>query len=165
LASVPGVSLLVASAFISAIDDPHRFQKASQVSSYLGLCPREESTGGRHKLGSITKQGNAYARSMLVQSAWSIIRSRDTRDSLVLWARKTAERRGRMRAAVAVARRLARILWSLWCNGCYYDRFAKAAGEPLTSATQEPSRKRAGLKLARQQRVNQRILKRAQTMQ
>jgi transposase len=93
LASVPGVSLLVAAAFISAVDDPKRFDKASQVASYLGLCPRENSTGGRHSLGSITKQGNAYARAMLVQAAWCIVRSRDLKDGLVRWAHRTAERR------------------------------------------------------------------------
>ncbi len=164
LASVPGVSLLVAAAFISTVDDPQRFQTASQVASYLGLCPREESTGGRHKLGSITKQGNTYARAMLVQAAWCIVRSRDKADTLVRWAHRTAERRGRMRAAVAVARRLARILWSLWKNGSYYDRFEKA---PETAASAQPSdkpsaqeqaKKRGVLKLARQKRGHERIL-------
>jgi transposase len=162
LASVPGVSLLVAAAFISAVDDPGRFQKASQVASYLGLCPREESTGGRHKLGSITKQGNAYARAMLVQAAWCIVRSRDSNDSLVRWAHRTAERRGRMRAAVAVARRLSRILWSLWRNGCYYDRSERApAAAASAKPAQDQARKRGELKLARQKRGNQRILQAA----
>jgi transposase len=162
LASVPGVSLLVAAAFISAVDAPERFDKASQVSSYLGLCPREESTGGRHKLGSITKQGNAYARAMLVQAAWCVVRSRDSKDTLVRWAHRTAERRGRMRAAVAVARRLSRILWSLWRNGCYYDRSETSpAAAALAKPVQEQARKRGELKLARQKRGNQRILQAA----
>jgi transposase len=164
LASVPGVSLLVAAAFISTVDDPGRFQNASQVASYLGLCPREESTGGRHKLGSITKQGNAYARAMLVQAAWCIVRSRDKADTLVRWAHRTAERRGRMRAAVAVARRLARILWSLWKNGSYYDRFEKAPVEKAASVqpdepgAQEQAKKCGVLKLARQKRGHERVL-------
>jgi transposase len=149
LASVTGVSLLVAAAFISAIDDPHRFRNAGQVSSYLGLCPREESTGGRRRLGSITKQGNAYARAMLVQAAWCVLRSSDTKDPLVRWARHTAEKRGRMRAAVAVARRLARILWGLWRHGSYYDRHEQAS-------------KRASLKLSRQRRALQRTLQPAE---
>ncbi len=161
LASVPGVSLLVAAAFISAVDAPERFNKASQVSSYLGLCPREESTGGRHKLGSITKQGNAYARAMLVQAAWCVVRSRDSKDTLVRWAHRTAERRGRMRAAVAVARRLSRILWSLWRNGCYYDRSESSPVAALAKPAQEQARKRGELKLARQKRGNQRILQAA----
>jgi transposase len=162
LASVPGVSLLVAAAFISAVDAPERFSKASQVSSYLGLCPREESTGGRHKLGSITKQGNAYARAMLVQAAWCVVRSRDSKDTLVRWAHRTAERRGRMRAAVAVARRLSRILWSLWRNGCYYDRSETSPiAAALAKPAQEQARKKGELKLARQKRANQRTLQAA----
>jgi transposase len=162
LASVPGVSLLVAAAFISAVDAPERFNKASQVSSYLGLCPREESTGGRHKLGSITKQGNAYARAMLVQAAWCVVRSRDSKDTLVRWAHRTAERRGRMRAAVAVARRLSRILWSLWRNGCYYDRSETSpTAAALAKPAQEQARKKGELKLARQKRANQRTLQAA----
>jgi transposase len=162
LASVPGVSLLVAAAFISAVDAPERFSKASQVSSYLGLCPREESTGGRHKLGSITKQGNAYARAMLVQAAWCVVRSRDSKDTLVRWAHRTAERRGRMRAAVAVARRLSRILWSLWRNGCYYDRSETSpTAAALAMPAQEQARKKGELKLARQKRANQRTLQAA----
>lgn len=158
LASVPGVSLLVAAAFISTIDDPHRFRNASQVTSYLGLCPREETTGGaRPKLGSITKQGNAYARALLVQAAWCVIRSRDTKDKLVQWARAVEQRRGRMRAAVAVARRLARILWSLWRHGCFYDANNERPTDTRVSQ-QEQARKRGQLKLARNERVHQRTL-------
>jgi transposase len=162
LASVPGVSLLVAASFISAIDDPGRFQNASQVASYLGLCPLENTTGGRRKLGSITKQGNAYARAMLVQSAWCVIRSRDTKDPLVHWSHRTAQRRGRMRAAVAVARRLARILWSLWQHGSYYDPYERVPLNDEKQANQlkaqEQARKRGVLKLSRQQRVRERVL-------
>jgi transposase len=161
LASVPGVSLLVAAAFISAIDDPARFRSAGQVSSYLGLCPREESTGGRHKLGSITKQGNAYARSMLVQSAWCVLRSRDTKDPLVRWAHQLSQKRGRMRAAVAVARRLARVLWALWQHGTFYDRhearkFVLDADERQKAVAR--ARKQGELKLSRQRRACERAL-------
>jgi transposase len=162
LASVPGVSLLVAAAFISAIDDPSRFGNASQVSSYLGLCPAENTTGGRRKLGSITKQGNAHARAMLVQAAWCVMRSRDTKDPLVHWAHRTAQRRGRMRAAVAVARRLARILWSLWRHGSYYDPYERKAPSEDKQAhqldAQHKARKRGVLKLGRQQRIRERVL-------
>jgi transposase len=159
LASVPGVSLLVAAAFISAIDDPSRFRNASQVSSYLGLCPAENTTGGRRKLGSITKQGNAHARAMLVQAAWCVIRSRNTTDPLVHWSHRTAKRRGRMRAAVAVARRLARILWSLWHHGSYYDPHERNPLDEHSQLTaQHQARKRGVLKLGRQQRIRERVL-------
>jgi transposase len=161
LASIPGVSLLVASAFISAIDDASRFQNASQVSSFLGLCPREESTGGRQKLGSITKQGNSYARCMLVQAAWCVIRSHDTKDALVRWAHKTSQRRGRMRAAVAVARRLSRIMWSMWVNGTFYDPRGMTSldeHDADRAKNAERSSKRGELKLSAQQRANRRRL-------
>jgi transposase len=158
LASVPGVSLLVAAAFISIVDDVKRFANASQLSSYFGLCPSENSTGGRQRLGSITKQGNAYARGLLVQAAWCIMRSHDTADPLVRWAHKTAQRRGRMRAAVAVARRLSRILYSLWKNGTFYDPRGIVAHDEQDTKLIEQSSKRGALKLARQQRVHQRTL-------
>jgi transposase len=156
LASVPGVSLMVAAAFISAIDAAQRFKNASQVASYLGLCPCENSTGGRRKLGSITKQGNAHAREMLVQAAWCVMRSRDMRDPLVRWAHRTSQRRGRMRAAIAVARRLSRILWSLWRNGSYYDP-SEAEGDELEAA-QLQAKKRGVLKLGRAKRSRERTL-------
>ena len=169
LASVPGVSLLVAAAFISVIDTADRFDNASQVSSYLGLCPGENSTGGRRKLGSITKQGNPYARGLLVQAAWCVLRSRDTKDQLVRWAHKTSKRRGRMRAAVAVARRLSRILYSLWKHGTYYDPRGATPLEQkdadgvkaLKREVLERSAKSGTLKLARQKRVHQRTLEAA----
>jgi transposase len=123
LASVPGVSLVTAAAFVSVIDDPARFRSASQVASYLGLCPSEDSSGGRDKrrLGAITKCGNPYLRHVLVEASWGILRSRDTTDPLVCWSRRIADRRGRMRAAVAVARRIARVLWAIWKHGAWYD--------------------------------------------
>ena len=168
LASVPGVSLLVAAAFISVIDKADRFDNASQVSSYLGLCPSENSTGGRRKLGSITKQGNPYARGLLVQAAWCVLRSRDTKDQLVRWAHKTSQRRGRMRAAVAVARRLSRILYSLWKHGTYYDPRGTAPLEPNDderAKTLERASKSGTLKLAKQKRVHQRTLETAKLLE
>lgn len=120
LASVPGVSVVSAAAFVSVIDDVHRFRSASQVVAYVGLCPSERSSGGKQRLGAITKRGNAYLRWILVQSAWCILRTR-SQDELVTWAHAVAKRRGRMRAAVAVARRLIGILFALWRDGTYYD--------------------------------------------
>lgn len=156
LASVPGVNLMTASAFISAVDDARRFKNASQVASYLGLCPCENSTGGRRKLGSITKQGNAHAREMLVQAAWCVMRSRDTSDRLVRWAHRISQRRGRMRAAIAVARRLSRVLWSLWIHGSFYDP-SGAEGDELVVA-QAQAKKRSALKLGRLKRRHERTL-------
>lgn len=162
LASAPGVSLMVSAAYISVVDDPQRFRHASQVPAYLGLCPSERTTGGRQRLGSITKRGNSHARAMLVQAAWCILRSRDTGDPLVHWAHRVSRRRGRMRAAVAVARRLARILWSMWRDGTYYDPRGvwRQAAKGLSANAEEAqqlllhAQRQSRTKLTRQRRKN-----------
>jgi transposase len=75
LATAPGVGLVVACTFVSVIDEAKRFRNAQAVGAYLGLVPSEMTTGGpeKRRLGSITKQGNTYARKMLVQAAWLIL--------------------------------------------------------------------------------------------
>jgi len=123
LATVPGVGLIVAGSFVSVIDEAGRFGSAHKVESYLGLVPKESTSGGKGKqrLGAITKQGNSYLRSLLVQAAWCIMRLRDPHDPLKLWADAVAGRRGRKVAAVALARRLCGILWAIWRDGTVYD--------------------------------------------
>jgi transposase len=122
LMTVPGISLIVAAMFVSVIDEAKRFRSARQVAAYLGLVPRENSTGLRdQRLGSITKQGNSYMRALLIQAAWVVLRRTDESDPLVLWGRAVAARRGKRIAAVAVARRLACVLWALWRRGTAYD--------------------------------------------
>ena len=123
LMTAPGVSVVVAAMFISVIDDAHRFHRAHQVQSYVGLVPLEDTTGGgsKRRLGSITKQGNSYLRSLLIQAGWSILRTPMT-DPLKAWGQAIADRRGRKSiAAVAIARRLAGLLWAMWRDGTVYD--------------------------------------------
>jgi transposase len=126
-ATAPSVGLIVAGTFVSVIDEPARFKDAHQVEAYLGLVPNEDSSGTRRRLGAITKKGNSYARSMLVQAAWQIQRSTSTDDPLVLWAKQVARRRGKRIAAVATARRLAGILWAMWRKDRTYDPAKLAA--------------------------------------
>lgn len=121
LATIKGVSLVVAASFVSVIDDAGRFARAHQVEAYLGLVPREDTTGGKRKLGSITKQGNTYLRSVLVQAAWSIRRAADPNDPLWMWAEAVEKRRGKRVAIIALARRLAGIMWAMWRDGTVYD--------------------------------------------
>lgn len=122
LSTAPGVKLIVALTFISVIDDPKRFHHADEVAAYLGFVPSEGSTGEERSLGSITKTGNAEARAMLVQAAWTTGRSRvHQNDPLVVWAKQLAARRGARIAAVGLGRRLARILWAMWRAGTCYD--------------------------------------------
>jgi transposase len=121
LATTPGVALIIAAYFVSVIDTPDRFRNAHQVEAYLGLVPSEDSSGGRRRIGAITKQGNAILRSVLIQGAWSILQTRRTDEPLWCWANAIAERRGRKIAVVALARRLAGILWAMWRRGLPYD--------------------------------------------
>ena len=134
LMTAPGVGLIVAAMFVSVVDDAKRFHKAHQLESYLGLVPSEDSSGGKRRIGAISKQGNPYLRALLVQSAWCILRLRDTSDPLKVWADAVAARRGKRIAVVAVARRLAGVLWAMWRDGTVYD--AKVIGQASAVGTE-----------------------------
>jgi transposase len=122
LATMPGVGLIVAAAFVSVIDQAQRFRHAHQVEAYLGLVPSQKDSGERKaRLGAITKQGNSYLRALLIQAAWSVVRSRDTDDPLKRWSDAIVQRRGKRIAVVAVARRIVGILWAMWRDGTVYD--------------------------------------------
>ncbi len=119
LTTCPGVGTIVACAFVSVIDTPGRFRTAHQVEAYLGLVP-SENTSGKRKLGSITKAGNPYLRALLVQAAWNVFRARGN-NPLKQWAMAITNRKGKRVAVVAIARRLAGILWAMWRDGTAYD--------------------------------------------
>ena len=119
--TAPGVGLIVAAAFISVIDDAHRFRRAHEVEAYLGLVPGEYSSGSVRRIGSITKQGNRFARAILMEAAHSILRMKQSEDPLKKWADNVRERRGLLIASVAVARRLAGILWAMWRDDTVYE--------------------------------------------
>lgn len=109
-----GVGLIVSAAVVAALDGPSRFRRAHQVESYFGLVPSEASSGEKQHRGRITKVGNPRVRRLLVQSAWCIIRSKaGSVAHLREWALGIAQRRGKRVAAVALARRLAGILFAM----------------------------------------------------
>jgi len=170
LATVPGVALLVATAFVCVLDDPQRFANASQVAAYLGLVPLERSSGGKRRLGGITKQGNPHLRSLLVQAGWTVLRG-SSEDPLTLWAQRVAERRGKRIAVVAVARRLARLMWALWRRGGVYDparlALSGALGHERHSADLSQHAevlRKGGLKLRRQRKESARRGQRAREL-
>jgi hypothetical protein len=149
LATTPGVAKIVAATFVSVIDDAGRFRKAHQVQSYLGLVPSEDTTGGRRRLGSITKSGNTYARAALVEAAWCIYRLR-AEDPLKLWAQSVARRRGSRIAVTGLARRLAGVLWAMWRDRTVYEpaRVALACAGGLRAAAQSTEMQAAALERA-----------------
>lgn len=145
LCTTPGVSIIIAAQYVSVIDDAKRFKHAHQVESYLGLVPSEHTSVHR-KLGSITKQGNSYLRALLVQAGWCILRSK-AKDPLVLWAKEVSRRRGKRIAVVAVARRLAGILWAMWRKGTVYDaeHLARAGQRGIEEQRQSLEKRKAAL--------------------
>jgi transposase len=150
LKTAPGVASVVAAAFVSVIDDAGRFRNAHQVEAYLGLVPSEDSSGGRRKIGSITKQGNSYLRALLTQSAWAILKAKGSDDPLQLWAEKIAQRRGNRIAVIALARRLVGVLWSMWRHDTVYDpsRVGLASARGTEHAAQDLAHRARALKLA-----------------
>ncbi len=122
LMTAPGVGPVIGTAYVATLDTPTRFPRARQVASYVGLVPREDSSAERRHRGRITKAGNPRLRWLLVQAAWTIWLSRHARAApLRDWANHIARRRGVRIAIVALARRLAGILYALWRDGTVYD--------------------------------------------
>lgn len=147
LTTTPGVGTVVAATFMSVVDEAKRFQGAHQVESYLGLVPSEDSSGGKRRLGAISKKGNSYLRALLVQAAWVILRNGDKSDPLYLWATKLVERRGKRIAVVGLARRLVGVLWAIWRDGTVYDakHLAQQGARGLRGAVQSLEQQTAAL--------------------
>jgi len=122
LTTVPGIGPITATAYVAALDDAARFGRAAQVASYLGLVPREYSSGEQQRRGRVLRSAHPYVQSLLVQAAWRVWLSKDPRTAgLRRWAQSLAHRRGKNIAVVALARRLARILFAMWRDGVPYD--------------------------------------------
>lgn len=118
--TVPGVGPVTAVRFTAALDDITRFAGAHAVESYLGLTPGEDSSADRRRRTGITKAGPAAVRWCLVQAAWAARRMRRT-DPLHRWCEAVAQRRGLRVAILALARKLAGLLYALWRDGTVYD--------------------------------------------
>jgi transposase len=127
--TTPGVGPVTAVRFRAALDESSRFDGAHAVQSYLGLVPGEHSSGERQRRTAITKAGPSSLRWALVQAAWSVLRTKRA-DPLGLWAQKISLRRGRWIAVVALARKLAGILYAIWRDGTTYQAQRTAAPLP-----------------------------------
>jgi transposase len=126
----PGVGPVIGMAFVLTLGDPLRFASSKQVASYLGLVPLERSSGGRQRLGHITKQGSSLLRGLLVEGARVAARREPE------WKRRyirLALKKNRSIAAVALARRLGVRLWWMWKLGLTYGQIVEShshAGSP-----------------------------------
>jgi transposase len=120
LRTVPGIGLLSATALVAFVTDAARFPTARHFASYLGLTPREHSSGLRRQLGAISKRGDPYLRMLLIHGARAVLchaQRAAPPGRLQQWALALQHTRGHNRAAVALANKLARIAWAVWTRG------------------------------------------------
>ena len=135
LMEVPGVGKLIATAVLAAVADAHHFGSGRDFAANLGLVPREHSSGGKQRLFGITKRGDAYLRTLLIHGARSALRcAGDKPDKLLRWATKLSERSGVKVAAVALANKMARVIWALLAYGRdYVPAWSKSMTKPAGS--------------------------------
>ena len=130
LEAIGGIGPITASAFVASVGDAKSFKNARQVSAWLGMVPRHEGTGGKVKLGRISKRGDVYLRTLLIHGARAVIRQIERKpDQADEWLKKLLARRNKNVAAVALAAKNARIAWALLAHERTYqsDYVAKRA--------------------------------------
>ena len=114
LQAIPGVGPLIATALVASIPDPTVFRSGRDLSAWIGLVPKQNSTGGKERLGNISKAGNRYLRQLLVVGALSVIRrAKQLGYTRHPWLVRLLERRSPKIAAVALANKIARIAWAM----------------------------------------------------
>ena len=113
LAKVPGIGPITASALIASIGDAKSFENGRQVAAWLGLVPRQHSSGGKQNLLGISKRGDTYLRTMLIHGARSVIYVAEKKPETCSWINDLVSRRNKNVAAVALANKNARIVWAL----------------------------------------------------
>ena len=131
LRSIPGIGLLTATALVAFVGDVRRFPTSRHFASFLGLTPREHSSGLRRRLGAISRCGNTYLRMLLIHGARAALtaakRAKKQPDSLRAWAMRLERLRGYNKATVAMANKMARIVWAVWNKDTYFESSALAA--------------------------------------
>ena len=127
LMEVPGVGPLLASAMVASVPDPTAFRSGRDLAAWIGLVPRQNSSGGKEKLGGITKQGDRYLRQLLVVGALSVIRYAQQHGTKRPWLVSLLARRSPKIAAVALANKMARMIWAMIMTGERYREPVPAA--------------------------------------
>jgi len=127
LQSIPGVGIIGATAIAATVTDPMAFRSGRDFAAWVGLVPREDSTGGKRKLGPISKQGDRYLRRILVGGAVSILRRAKLNPERYPWVTRLLARRPFKVVAIALANKTARVAWALLAKGGTYRRPRLAA--------------------------------------
>lgn len=114
LTSIPGIGPIVATALVGTVGDPRQFKNGRQFAAWAGLTPRQRSSGGKLSLGGITKRGDVYLRTMLIQGARAVMRFVARRsDRQAVWLQRLMQRRHKNVAVVALANKIARVAWAV----------------------------------------------------
>src|SRR6185369_11398194 len=129
LRSIPGVGLLSSTALVGFVGDITRFPSGRHFAGFLGLTPREYSSGSRRRLGRISKQGDVYLRTLLIHGARTVLiraKACSKPDRFQSWALELQKRSGHNKAAIAAANKLARIVWAVWKSGKPFESGSQA---------------------------------------
>lgn len=121
LAQVPGIGPITASALVASIGDAKNFDNGRQVGAWLGLVPRQHSSGGKSNLLGMSKRGDTYLRTLLIHGARSVIYRAGQRTESCQWINGVVNRRNKNVAAVALANKNARIVWALLAHDRHYQ--------------------------------------------
>jgi transposase len=150
LSAIRGVGPLTATAAVAKVGNARQFPKARALGAFVGLVPRQHSSGGKTVLGGISKRGDRYLRTLLIHGARAALRTAaQHEDRLSRWALGLQQKRGANAAAVALANKHARIIWKLLTTGAAYDpQHPTTAAERAPAAQAAASQKSAGRRLA-----------------
>jgi transposase len=121
LETIPGIGPITAGALAATITDPSLFKSGRELAAWIGLVPRQNSSGGKERLGRISKQGDPYLRWLLVAASMTVIRHAKRRGTANPWLAEIIARKPTKVAAVALANKLARIAWALLQHGGTYQ--------------------------------------------
>ena len=128
LETIPGIGFITATAIAATVTDPSHFSSGRQFAAWLGLVPRQNSSGGKERLGSISKMGDRYIRTLLVIGATSVMRhARDKTATGAEWVNALLARRPARLVSVALANKTARIAWAVLARGEIYRAPSVAA--------------------------------------
>jgi len=127
LQTIPGVGVIGATAIVATVTDPTAFRSGRDFAAWVGLVPRQDSTGGKPRLGPISKQGDRYLRRILVGGALSILRRAKLNPQRYPWVTRLLARRPFKVVAIALANKMARVAWALVAQGGTYRRPRLAA--------------------------------------
>ena len=122
LTSIPGIGPIVATALVGTVGDPRQFRNGRHFAAWAGLTPRQRSSGGKISLGGITKRGDVYLRTMLIQGARAVVRFVTRRtDRQAVWLQRLMQRRQKNVAIVALANKIARVAWAVLTRRTAYN--------------------------------------------